>query len=144
MSHSPRYRSSLAREVADLHGRKRVLYGGRAGLAGADLFQDFASPTDQSESVADAVSREELVAQIWAAVLKDYADCAESGLLTETELRTYRTLLLEGRSMRAFSRMEGVSPAAISCRIEGLRFKAPKFYAWWITTHRSRRHAHAR
>jgi hypothetical protein len=92
----------------------------------------------------DGPSREEVVVEIWAAVLHTYQGWVDSGRFTLTELRTIRVLLLEGRSLREFARREQVTPAAISCRIDGLEFKAPQFFRWWAATHRRRRQPHAR
>ena len=143
MSTSSRRRSSILREVSDLYGRKCLIQVCAHGLTGSSCpFQDFAAP--DAPDPGNEPAREQLLAEIWASVLDTYNGWVSSGQLTLTQLRTIRALLLEGRSLREFARQEGVKPAAISCRIESVRFKAPQFYEWWATTHRSRRYPHAR
>jgi hypothetical protein len=66
-----------------------------------------------------------------------------SGTLTECQLTTIIRLWVDGWTLRQLARYERVAPAAISCRIEALRFKAPEFYTWWSFKNRSRR-THAR
>lgn len=59
--------------------------------------------------------------------------------LTPAQLRTIRALWIEGLSLREFARREGVAPAAIESRINGLPAKAPEFYRWYRLKNRNRR-----
>jgi len=61
-----------------------------------------------------------------------------AGWCTAVELSTIDALWFEGVSLRQLSKREGVSPAAISDRIAGLRRKAPEFANWWRLKHYTR------
>jgi hypothetical protein len=58
---------------------------------------------------------------------------------TAKQLRTIEALWVEGVSLREFARREGVVPAAIEARIDGLHTKAPEFFKWYRLKNRSRR-----
>lgn len=58
---------------------------------------------------------------------------------TPIELATIDALWCQGLCLRQVARCDGVSPAAIGARIEGLARKAPEFYRWWRLKHRARR-----
>jgi hypothetical protein len=68
-----------------------------------------------------------------------YARYRSSDLCTPAELRTIEALMCEGLSLQQFRKCEGVSPAAIEARIQGLFWKAPEFYNGWRKRHRNRR-----
>lgn len=61
-----------------------------------------------------------------------------SNLLSLKELRTIEALWLEGISLRALARREAVAAQAVEGRIERLKVRAPRFYAWWRLKHRTR------
>lgn len=56
--------------------------------------------------------------------------CAERRC-SPKQLRTIEALYIDGLSLRAFARLEGVEPQAITSRINALANKAPEFYRWW-------------
>jgi hypothetical protein len=127
--------------VSDLYGRVRavpLIKRGRRPTGCVRAYDDEAF--DEETGVDDGDSRELLLQEIWAKVLDVYAGYVQSGLLTAAELRTVHALLINGLSLREFARREGVKPAAISTRIEGLQHKAPEFYTWWCRKHQNRRH----
>jgi hypothetical protein len=54
-----------------------------------------------------------------------------AGWCTAVEVSTIDALWFEGVSLRQLAKRERVSPAAISDRIAGLRYKTPEFWNWW-------------
>lgn len=62
-----------------------------------------------------------------------------AGWCSPTELRTIEALWQNGMTLRALARRDGLAPAAIGARIEGLHSKAPEFYRWWLLKNRTRR-----
>jgi predicted DNA-binding protein YlxM (UPF0122 family) len=133
-------RYPLVRTVTDLGGQHRRVYVLRSGLLVPIAGLDFAGMP--GHEVADNErTRGQLLAEIWSSVLETYNEWVGSGNFTLTQLHTIRLLLIDQLSLREVARREGVTPAAISDRIESLREKAPKFYRWWIARHVIRRHA---
>jgi hypothetical protein len=61
-----------------------------------------------------------------------------SGLFTSNELTTIEALWVDGASLRAAARREGVTAQAIEGRIERMQHRGPRFYRWWRLKHRRR------
>jgi len=93
------------------------------------------------ESLRSARSCLEIFVDIYrhhAAVFARY--CAE-GRCSMKQLRTIEALYMDGMSLRELAVVEGVSPQAISTRIDALANKAPEFYRWWRRSNASRQGA---
>jgi hypothetical protein len=79
-----------------------------------------------------------MLAELWRRVAGEIARYRMSGLFSLKELRTIEALWLEGISLRALARREGVAAQAVEDRIERLKNRAPRFYLWWRLKNRTR------
>ena len=131
------YRKVVALErIADLHGREAAISvfrrGGHPHVAAIDLVEPFARcPVVQPER--------SMLRELRRRVSATMARYRMQNWLTPTQLRTIQALWIEGVSLREFARREGVKPAAIESRIDGVHTKAPEFYKWYRLKHRNRR-----
>lgn len=89
---------------------------------------------DELGHVTSCLSGFAVVYRYYAVVFHRY--CEESRL-TPKQLRLIEALMIEGASLREFAGREGVTPQAISARINSLANKAPEFYRWWRNTNAS-------
>lgn len=58
-----------------------------------------------------------------------------SGELSADELRTIERLWVDGMSLRAHAREEGLTPATISFRVGRMGTRAVEFFNWWKIKH---------
>src|SRR5262245_20377324 len=57
------------------------------------------------------------------------------------QLHLIEALSIDGMSLREFATHEGVTPQAVSSRINALANRAPEFYRWWRRTNASHQHS---
>lgn len=79
-----------------------------------------------------------MLVELWRRVSAEIARYRMSGLFSPKELRTIEALWLEGMSLRALARREGVAAQAVEDRVERLKNRAPRFYSWWRLKNRTR------
>ena len=94
-----------------------------------------AAGSEESETPSEPILLPSLLRRVSAVV----ARYRNEAWCTDAQLRTIESLWVEGLSLRELARREGVAPAAIEARINGLHTKAPEFYRWWRLKHRTRR-----
>lgn len=79
-----------------------------------------------------------MLAELRRRVSAEVARYRMSGLFSDKELKTIEALWLDGRPLRVLARLDGVTAQAIGDRIERVKNRAPRFYAWWRLKHRTR------
>lgn len=79
-----------------------------------------------------------MLAELSRRVSAEVARYRMSKLFSLKELTTIEALWIEGISLRALARREGVAAQAIETRIERLKDRAPRFYRWWRLKNRTR------
>lgn len=98
------------------------------------------SPSDSRTHAFDdelESSAQRQISRLRRAAARLLAECRLAGC-TPTQIRTM-DLLMQGTSLHEVAKLEGRTAAAIEARIQGLRWKAPRFFNGWRLAHRSRR-----
>lgn len=124
--------SRFLEPVADQHGRPmspRFYRRGGVLVCAAPLNEPSSSPVPDSRYRPQRSS----LAALRRRKAATFARYRLAGWCTVVELSTIEALWFEGLSLRQLAKREGVSPAAISDRIDGLRHahKAQEFSNWW-------------
>ena len=133
-----RDRAKWVEPTVDLRGRPiQPRFYCRSGV---NTFSSLPDSSDDPVEVSRSLPQRSSLAALRRRKAATFARYRLAGWCTAVELSTIDALWFEGVSLRQLAKREGVTPAAISDRIAGLRHqhKAQEFSNWWRLKNYSR------